>query len=293
MLFPAWPWFGGATEGVLHQSDRGNVERDVGALKAQRAIQGARLANASLEQIEKDPALQSYAMAVGQSIFGDNCATCHGSAGTGGKGYPNLRDDVWLWGGSLEDIQRTTLIAAPGNGTATILGNAGKARFNGVEAELTALVFEGLRVSMSGALIDPKYVSYSDLSGDRSFERFTNIAKSSWTIAGDYTTDVGSAKVKLRLDYSWLAAQDNAEYNWVANPLNNAIIQATTADAVGTLGARASVAFHDGQYELAAYGRNLTNNRGYNNSLLVAPLGYISSTRREPITYGLTGTVKF
>ena len=107
VLFPAWPWFGGATEGVLHQSDRGIVERDVGALKAQRAIQGARLANASLEQIEKDPALQSYAMAVGQSIFGDNCATCHGSAGTGAKGYPNLRDDVWLWGGSLEDIQRT------------------------------------------------------------------------------------------------------------------------------------------------------------------------------------------
>ena len=107
VLFPAWPWFGGATKGVLRQSDRGQVEKDIGALKAQRAIQGGRLAGASLEQIEKDPALQGYALAVGQSIFGDNCATCHGSAGTGAKGYPNLRDDVWLWGGSLEDIQRT------------------------------------------------------------------------------------------------------------------------------------------------------------------------------------------
>ena len=51
--------------------------------------------------------MQSYALAVGQSIFADNCAPCHGPGGTGGKGYPNLRDDVWLWGGSLEDIQRT------------------------------------------------------------------------------------------------------------------------------------------------------------------------------------------
>ena len=60
-----------------------------------------------LEQIEKDPKLQAYAQQVGQSVFGDNCATCHGIGGTGAKGYPNLRDDVWLWGGTLEDIQQT------------------------------------------------------------------------------------------------------------------------------------------------------------------------------------------
>jgi cytochrome c oxidase cbb3-type subunit 3 len=40
-------------------------------------------------------------------VFGDNCATCHGVGGTGSKGYANLRDDVWLWGGTLEDIHRT------------------------------------------------------------------------------------------------------------------------------------------------------------------------------------------
>ena len=106
-LFPAWPWFGGNTTGFLHSSSRNQVEKDVRALKAQRSAEAGTLANASLEQIEKDPALQSYALAVGQSIFGDNCATCHGAGGTGAKGYPNLRDDVWLWGGSLEDIQRT------------------------------------------------------------------------------------------------------------------------------------------------------------------------------------------
>jgi len=76
-------------------------------LDVQRGAGAAQLRTASLEQIEKDPKLQAYAQQVGQSVFGDNCATCHGIGGTGGKGYPNLRDDVWLWGGKLEDIQYT------------------------------------------------------------------------------------------------------------------------------------------------------------------------------------------
>jgi cytochrome c oxidase cbb3-type subunit III len=107
ILMPAWPGLRTNTPGVLHASARVQVEKDLAALRAQRQAESVKLANASLEQIEKDPALQSYALAVGQSIFGDNCATCHGAGGTGAKGYPNLRDDVWLWGGSLEDIQRT------------------------------------------------------------------------------------------------------------------------------------------------------------------------------------------
>ena len=107
VLFPAWPLPGGATPGLLHDSARVKVVKDLAALDAQRGAEGAKLANASLEQIEADPAMRTYALAVGQSIFGDNCATCHGSGGTGGKGYPNLGDDVWIWGGALEDIQRT------------------------------------------------------------------------------------------------------------------------------------------------------------------------------------------
>jgi cytochrome c oxidase cbb3-type subunit 3 len=107
VLMPAWPLITSNTPGILHYSERAKVMRDLDDLKARRSAEGAALQNASLEQIEKDPAMQAYAFAVGQSIFGDNCATCHGAGGTGGKGYPNLRDDVWLWGGSLEDIQRT------------------------------------------------------------------------------------------------------------------------------------------------------------------------------------------
>ncbi len=47
-------------------------------------------------------------MTAGESLFGDNCATCHGAGGQGNVGYPALVDDDWLWGGTLADI-RTTL----------------------------------------------------------------------------------------------------------------------------------------------------------------------------------------
>lgn len=107
ILMPAWPGLHGYTKGLMHNSARANVEKQLAQLQAMRGAEAVKLKNASLEQIEKDPQLQSYALALGASIFGDNCATCHGAGGTGGKGYPNLRDDVWLWGGSLEQIQHT------------------------------------------------------------------------------------------------------------------------------------------------------------------------------------------
>jgi len=107
VLMPAWPGLNGYTPGLLKQSDRAAVAQDLQALQAQRGRGEAMLATASLQQIEADPALQAHALSVGQSVVGDNCATCHGAGGGGNRGYPNLRDDVWLWGGSLEEIEHT------------------------------------------------------------------------------------------------------------------------------------------------------------------------------------------
>ncbi|MBL8770915.1 MAG: cytochrome-c oxidase, cbb3-type subunit III [Phenylobacterium sp.] len=110
ILMPAWPGITSYTRGTLGLSDRSAVAAELGALAKQRHAGEAKLRNASLQQIEADPDLQSYAMQVGQSVFGDNCATCHGAGGAGAKGYPNLRDDVWLWGGSLDDIRHTIAV---------------------------------------------------------------------------------------------------------------------------------------------------------------------------------------
>ncbi|MFC7290522.1 cytochrome-c oxidase, cbb3-type subunit III [Hirschia litorea] len=110
VLMPAWPAPPGAqgnTQGVWKQSDRTQVNEAVNKLKAARVESAQALLTASLQEIENTPELQQFALAMGESAFGDNCATCHGSGGRGAIGYPILADDVWLWGGTLDDIQHT------------------------------------------------------------------------------------------------------------------------------------------------------------------------------------------
>ena len=110
ILMPSWPGLpgaDGALRGLLGHTDRGTVDRQYAQMQADRAANGQRLMSASLSEIIDDPELQQFAMAMGESAFGDNCATCHGAGGRGAPGYPVLADDVWLWGGTLEDIEYT------------------------------------------------------------------------------------------------------------------------------------------------------------------------------------------
>ncbi|MBI1250126.1 MAG: cytochrome-c oxidase, cbb3-type subunit III [Alphaproteobacteria bacterium] len=107
ILMPAWPIGNGYTKGVLGWSDRANVARDLQALEAGRAAMFQRFATATAADIANDPALQEFARAAGESVFGDNCRTCHGAGGAGAPGYPVLADDVWIWGGSIADIEHT------------------------------------------------------------------------------------------------------------------------------------------------------------------------------------------
>lgn len=107
ILFPAWPLISSATPGLLGWHSRSAVAVQIADLQALRAESAAKLTNASLEQIEQTPALLSLARAQGRVAFADNCAPCHGAGGGGTTGFPNLNDDDWLWGGSLEQIQQT------------------------------------------------------------------------------------------------------------------------------------------------------------------------------------------
>jgi len=109
ILMPAWPLVDGYTKGVLGNSQRAIVMEEVAALQNLRGQTGAALADASLQDIESTPEMLEFAMANGAAAFGDNCAPCHGSGGGGAIGYPNLVDDGWLWGGTLDDIHQTLL----------------------------------------------------------------------------------------------------------------------------------------------------------------------------------------
>ncbi|EJW09625.1 Cytochrome c oxidase subunit CcoP [Rhodovulum sp. PH10] len=107
VVYPAWPMISNFTGGVIGYSSRASLETDLAALHQLRGAKAAALADASLEEIEKDPNLLAFARAQGRAAFGDNCAPCHGSGATGSTGYPNLNDDDWLWGGSLAAIHQT------------------------------------------------------------------------------------------------------------------------------------------------------------------------------------------
>ncbi len=112
ILYPAWPLLRSNTTGLLGYSSRANVAVELANLDAIRGEKMAALATASLADIEKDPALLALARARGKTVFGDNCAPCHGTGATGSKGFPNLNDDDWLWGGSLDQIIQTIRFGA-------------------------------------------------------------------------------------------------------------------------------------------------------------------------------------
>jgi cytochrome c oxidase cbb3-type subunit III len=107
VVYPAWPLLTSNTRGVLNYSSRADVAVELANLERIRGEKMTALATTSLADIEKDPALLTLARARGKTVFGDNCAPCHGSGAAGAKGYPNLNDDEWLWGGSLDQIMQT------------------------------------------------------------------------------------------------------------------------------------------------------------------------------------------
>ena len=107
VVYPSWPLVSSHLPGVIAYSSRADVAGELEVLKAKRAAQAADLAKVDLAAIKADPKMLSLALAQGKAAFGDNCAACHGLGGAGSKGYPNLNDDDWLWGGTLDDIHTT------------------------------------------------------------------------------------------------------------------------------------------------------------------------------------------
>ncbi|MGI3183746.1 cytochrome-c oxidase, cbb3-type subunit III [Nioella aestuarii] len=109
VLYPAWPLVSSATSGVLGYSTRGEVADDIASFEEMNAPIRAQIEEVELAAINADenPDLYNYAIQGGGAIFRTWCAQCHGSGAAGAVGYPNLLDDDWLWGGSIDEIHFT------------------------------------------------------------------------------------------------------------------------------------------------------------------------------------------
>lgn len=107
VLYPSVPGWNSYFGGTLGYSQRDDVaEKLAAAAKAQSANRD-RIKAMSIAEVKADPELNRFAQAGARVLFSENCAGCHQAGGAGVKGYPNLIDDDWLWGGSLSDIEKT------------------------------------------------------------------------------------------------------------------------------------------------------------------------------------------
>ncbi|QMU59393.1 MAG: cytochrome-c oxidase, cbb3-type subunit III [Boseongicola sp.] len=107
IAFPAWPMISGATTGLLGYSTRGEVVAQIEAHETANAELVTELLAVDLANFDSQSDLHRYAVARGSSVFRAQCSQCHGSGAAGFISYPNLLDNDWLWGGTLEEIAFT------------------------------------------------------------------------------------------------------------------------------------------------------------------------------------------
>ncbi len=123
VVYPAWPTISGNTKGMFGYTQAKALKKSQEEITARQKIYLDRFEKASFEEILKDDELYAFAMAGGKAFFKDNCATCHGTGADGAKGYPNLNDDDWLWGGTLPAIYETIKYGARSDHDDTRIGD--------------------------------------------------------------------------------------------------------------------------------------------------------------------------
>jgi len=93
----------GSRAGALGWTSQSQLDADKARVQATAAPLFAAYTSMPAQQLARDP----KAMALGERLFANNCAPCHGADARGSKGFPNLTDSDWLWGGTPERIEET------------------------------------------------------------------------------------------------------------------------------------------------------------------------------------------
>jgi cytochrome c oxidase cbb3-type subunit III len=107
VAYPAWPLISDTTKGVLGYSSRQELAETVKTASDAQKVFADKIAALPVSEIARDPELMQFAVNGGDAAFKVNCATCHGSGAMGRLGYPNLKDDDWLWGGTIDQIYQS------------------------------------------------------------------------------------------------------------------------------------------------------------------------------------------
>jgi cytochrome c oxidase cbb3-type subunit 3 len=108
-FYPAWPTTKGNSKGSLSWTKFSQLYEQQQQIEITKKPYLEQISTSSLQQIQQNPDLMQFVLNAGKSAFQQNCSACHGKGHQGGFGYPNLNDDDWLWGGSVDDIYQTLL----------------------------------------------------------------------------------------------------------------------------------------------------------------------------------------
>ena len=101
----------GSSPGAWGWSSVSQLEQEQAKARETAAPLFAGLKTMPAAELARNP----QAMAIGERLFANNCATCHGSDARGSKGFPNLTDSDWLWGGNAERIEETITLGRRGS----------------------------------------------------------------------------------------------------------------------------------------------------------------------------------
>ncbi|HUV23282.1 MAG TPA: cytochrome-c oxidase, cbb3-type subunit III [Gammaproteobacteria bacterium] len=95
----------GKYSGLLDWTSKTQYEQEVSRVEAEVGPLFARYQQTPILDLSKD----ETALKVGERLYANYCTTCHGSDARGARGYPNLRDGDWIWGGTPENIKTTVM----------------------------------------------------------------------------------------------------------------------------------------------------------------------------------------
>src|SRR5690625_203412 len=142
----------GSFPGLLHWTAAKQVQEEQMEVNQRLEPLYARFADMEIEAIAAD----DEAQAIGQRLFLNNCAQCHGSDAQGSPSFPNLTDSAWLWGGEPEDILKTITDGRNGVMTAhaSMMSPADASDIAQYVRSLNGLAHDSLRVNAGKRLYD-------------------------------------------------------------------------------------------------------------------------------------------
>ncbi len=163
-----------------------------------------------------------------------------------------------------------------------VVGNAARAREDGVELEAVAEPIDGFTVNASYAYLKAKYTSFATgATSNDTGNYLTRAPSNKYNIGAQYTFPInGSDQALIRGDYTY---QTKMFYDPTNDPT-------TEQKGYGLFDARASVTFDDGRLEAALWGKNLSNALVTNNIVAVDFFGQQLVTYLPPRTFGVTLT---